>query len=204
MIIIPKDLPEPPDHVFGLTTPQHMLAKLGWEVRQLREAVRNQDNDYRSIMIAAYQAYNCAVTAWHCADWAWCFGDDWVRENLSERYALKSTGSDRAKLEAFCNAVALERRDIHICRKIANGSKHMKLRNPDPDVRATFAWSQMTNSKGEAHYGFDLHIRDGGEQRRAVEVFRGTFDYWESLFSALGYIEGGRYIGPDDEEDPGP
>ena len=135
MVTIPNELPKSPDHVFGLATPQHMLAKLGWEIRQLRETIRNQENDWQLTMIAAYQAFNCAVTAWHCADWAWCFGDDLVREHLSERYALCLAGrshvSERAKLDEFCNAVALESRDIHVCRKIANGSKHMKLRNPD-------------------------------------------------------------------------
>ncbi|MFZ0150950.1 MAG: hypothetical protein WBG18_16190 [Xanthobacteraceae bacterium] len=197
------DLPEPPDHVFGMATPHHMLSKLAWEIGGLRQTVENQDKDYRSIMIAAYQAYNCAITAWHCADWAWSFGDEWVRAKLSERYDVRPVGKDRTRLDAFCNAVASRNRDIHICRSIANGSKHMKLTNPDPTVAAAFVWSERKNVEGDAHYGFELFIRDSGEDRQAVEVFRGAFDYWDGLFMDLGYVEP-RYIGPDDDGDRGP
>jgi hypothetical protein len=60
---------EPPklQEVFVLSTPQHMLDKLFWEVRAFNGGADTEDLfGYRN---SGFAAFNCAVTALHCADW---------------------------------------------------------------------------------------------------------------------------------------
>src|SRR5215472_16810668 len=131
------DFPQAPKNVFSLATPHHMLIKLGWEIRQFNEVLRAHDLSFiDEVWAPPFHAYNCAVTAWHCADWAWNFGDKHVRESFAQSLMFGLRSENRANRNAFCNAVANNSRDVHICRQIANGSKHMKLDKEDAAVRA--------------------------------------------------------------------
>jgi hypothetical protein len=62
--------PEPPDKVFGLAAPHHMLMKLKWEIFKLRSVVAEPCRPGAEIE-PGYHAFNCAVTAWHMTDWVW-------------------------------------------------------------------------------------------------------------------------------------
>jgi hypothetical protein len=50
--------PEPPDKVFALATPVHMLMKLGWEIRQLEQAMTEEAEQSRRIADTHAQAYH--------------------------------------------------------------------------------------------------------------------------------------------------
>ncbi|MGO9328685.1 MAG: hypothetical protein ACLQJ0_11290, partial [Steroidobacteraceae bacterium] len=122
-------IPEPPppqDGVFVLSTPAHMLAKLNWEIAQFKRTISRQDQ-LGAILFAGYQAFNCAVTAWHCADWTWAYADVHLKRTLAERFSLTLKSSDVTNRKAFLNAVSADSREIEICRHIANSSKHLKL-----------------------------------------------------------------------------
>jgi len=198
--IIPlTNLPKAPNNVFSLATPQHMLIKLGWEIRQFDRILKASNLSLIDEAWAPpFHAYNCAVTAWHCVDWAWNFGDQSIHESLARSLRFDLRKENRANRDAFCNAIAHANRDIHICRQIANGSKHMKLDKADPGVRALVETRPVERADELFHIERQLFIDDGGHRRPAKEVFLGAYCYWERLFSEIGYIEG-RFVSLDDE-----
>jgi hypothetical protein len=192
-------LPEPPPtpkNVFVLATPQNMLEKLHWELRQFRKTISDQREDFAAILDAGYRAFNCAVTAWHCADWAWGYADRHIKSTLADRFSLTLSGRDRTDREHFFDAVCKQSRDLQICRDIANSSKHLKLDKP---VERGF-WSEVAYSDGAGGIGyshFALMIEDSerGGQMPLDRIFERAFDYWEQLYGTIGYTEA-RYIGP--------
>jgi hypothetical protein len=122
-------IPEPPpqhENVFVLSTPRSMIAKLSWELSQLRRTIAAQPERPDAIIPAGYHAFNCAVTAWHCGDWAWASADEAIKEQLANRYSFSLRPSDRDNRQNFLDA-ALDCRPLEICRQIADSSKHLKL-----------------------------------------------------------------------------
>jgi hypothetical protein len=69
MIFVPEKLPPAPDKVFVLASPTHVLHKLHWEISQLKKALVSEPEKLAYTHVQAYFAFNCAVTAWHLADW---------------------------------------------------------------------------------------------------------------------------------------
>jgi hypothetical protein len=123
MLII-RPPPAGPSSVFALATPQHMLAKLAWEIRQLGESLAPNDADFVWPLVPAYHAYNSAVTAWHLVDWIWCTADQKLRAQLAEKFHFDIPSSARKGLARFSDSIARDCRALHLCRIIANGSKH--------------------------------------------------------------------------------
>lgn len=52
------------DRLWAVATPPDMLAKLGWEMSTLFDALKQND-----VRVAAYFALNGCLTAWHITDW---------------------------------------------------------------------------------------------------------------------------------------
>ena len=174
-------LPDPPPNAFSLSMPTHMLFKLHWEIANLKRAVKQSDalDAWRA---PAFHAYNCAVTAWHCADWTWEFPDDAGRHDLAETFEFELSKSAKGNADRFFEVVCKQSREIYICRQIANGSKHMKLRTSDKSVRVRNGWKS-------GPFALAPSIMDGETERFASEVFEGAAKYWENLFRDLGYLE---------------
>ena len=189
MPFLPK-MPTPPQQVFHLATPAHMLAKLRWEIHQFKQSLDNTELLWRNTNIA-YSAFNTAVTAWHCGDWAWRAAGVESRNGLSERFAFKLVQDEQKDLNAFLNAVAADCRALHICRQIANGSKHMGADRGDPAIGAQVIWTY-----DESGTPAQFVMRDGPDIIPAEHVFESAFDYWARLFGDIGYVEG-RFVGPD-------
>lgn len=179
-----RERQEGPSSVFALATPQHMLTKLGWEIRLLRESLSPERDDFLWPLTPAYHAYNCAVTAWHLVDWTWCTADQELRAQLAQKFRFDVPSTARKALERFSDSIARDCRALHICRVIANGSKHMKVMKPDLSVKAQIKWD------GEPHFLQRPYVTDMGKARPAVEVFDETFRYWHQLLASLGLVEG--------------
>lgn len=174
--------PEPPPNAFALATPVHMLYKLYWEIACLKRSIDATDS-IDAWRAPSYHAYNCAVTAWHCADWTWEYPDDAGRKTIAVMFSFVLSGNRRRDGDMFFDAICKRSRDVLISRQIANGSKHMKLRNNlDDSVRVRNGWKTgpLANSPS---------IIDGETERFALDVFAGAADYWEDLFREMGYLE---------------
>jgi hypothetical protein len=180
MCFIPN--PRAPEQVFGLATPHHLLIKLYWEISELEAAVAPAPPPARAP--AVYHAYNCAVTAWHCADWAWKFANPNIKKELSS--AVQSASPSRRD---FFNGICERSRDLQICRSIANGSKHMGLNVEDATVRADveFYGSLEDNPNSWRQV---LFVYDDNKKTRAEVIFRNAADFWSRLFTHVGYDVG--------------
>jgi len=169
--------PDGPGEVFGLATPHHMLMKLYWEVAALEKAI--SDSKPPIIDPTIYHAYNCAVTAWHCADWAWNSAD-----LEGQQILLRTVGSDGNSENEFFDAVCVQSREVYACRRIANGSKHMKLRSADPSIKVGIEWHYRSDRAKQVPYVFD-----SAKSQPAELLFRKAAEYWHNLFSDVGYCE---------------
>jgi hypothetical protein len=174
-------LPDPLPNSFALSTPAHMIQKLRWEIANLRRAIESFES-IDAWRAPQFHAYNCAVTAWHCADWAWEYSDDARRHAIAQRFGFAPSKNAKRDAEMFFAAVCKQSRDILICRQIANGSKHMKIRKFDEAVRVQNGWKTGPNARVPS-------ILDGDTERLAHDLFEGAADYWEKLFRSIGYLE---------------
>ena len=182
-------LPEPPSKVFALATAAHLLAKLQWEVKGFRRASKRHA-DLGAHLIAAYHAFNCAVTAWHMADWIWMSTEENGRAEITAALDMP-----RADLGCFQDAIR-RNKALNCCRDIATGSKHKDVsRRPDPDVRAALEWdvehATVESSVDEplARYRARLVIHDSAGVRPATDVFEEALDYWTQFLERWGFIE---------------
>jgi hypothetical protein len=187
------DFPEPPASVFMLASPNHMLGKLAWEITELGKSLGFEKNRFPK-RHPAYHAYNCAITAWHLCDWTWQACNSDQREFLANKYDLSNVSDDR-KFEKFCDAISDECQELQICRQIANGSKHMKLRRT-ATVKASAEWVRVSEPAGQLRPGdlmMDLRVTDGEKEITADWLFTRAFSFWEGLLCELGFAEG-RYV----------
>jgi hypothetical protein len=184
--------PKPLKEVFLLATPHHMLSKLAWEIRQFERALADHQQ-LGSFGTASYCAFNCAVTALHCADWAWSSAGKETQADLAREFKFKLEANERSNLVAFCDAIERQSRDFVACRRIANGSKHMRLERKDHPVSASVEYSPRGEKMEPPVYTVDFLIRDGQESSLALDVFRRMFEFWRDLFERVGFIEP-RYI----------
>lgn len=190
---VPESEPHLLKSVFALTNPNDMLHKLAWEIRELEASLRTDADEFPWTLAPAYRAYNCAVTAVHLADWLWqsCTPDQHAQ--VAAQFGFTLTQDSRKNLTRFYDAVAKKCRAFHICREIANGSKHMKPNKSDDDVLVHADW-RIVESEGRHRYVFTLHIDDNGRRVTAISVFIAARDFWENLLGELFFIEGRRYV----------
>lgn len=191
MARIPLDLPKPPEQVFSLATPAHVLDKLHWELRNLKEKLQSLEDELFGHLHASYMAFNFSVTAWHLCDWVWhslSKGDQkLVMAELDPTSTKIDIGSFRAAIARSC-------RELRICQQIANGSKHMKYERADNSVRAATKWRPVPSmsskaSNDSARYRIELLVWDNGREREALEVFETAIHFWERLLAEGGFIE---------------
>jgi hypothetical protein len=192
-------VPEPPEplkNVFALTNPGDLLNKLAWEVRELQRSLSPEVDEFPWLLASSYRAFNCAVTALHLADWTWQSSNAEQLEQLAKKFDLKVTGNDQTDITGFCNALAAKSREFQLCRKIGNGSKHMKLRRTADDivVRAEWVLREGTAESRGRGYVIDLHIEDDGRRISAVAVFVAVRGFWQNLLGELFFIEGRKYF----------
>lgn len=190
MPTVPIDLPQAPPQVFALATPAHVLAKLYWEIKNLRAHMHGSRDELMSHLHASYMAFNTAVTAWHLCDWVF---HSWQDIQRKEVMAEMAPGANVTPAE-FRTAMAKASRELKICQQIANGSKHMKCRFSDATIGVSLKWqlaSQPAVSDGDPgrSYGWDLVVRDGGTERAALEVFDEVFRFWRRELATWGFIE---------------
>jgi hypothetical protein len=180
---------KPPKEVFALATPRQMLCKLGWEIDQFKRALDalNAQESY-AFAAACYCAFNCAVTALHCADWAWSSASESTRETLAKDFNFTRKADDQKDPTAFCAAIEHKNRDFFACRRIANGSKHMFLRKPGHPIAAQIIYSATTENLEQPIYTVDFIIRDGDESSSALDVFQRMFEFWRGVFERVGFI----------------
>ncbi len=188
-----RESPQTAESVFVMSRPADMLAKLSWENAQFKMIMEGQHSQPGSIIFAGYQAFNCAVTAWHCADWAWGYADEEAKRRLAQRYSFSLKISDRKNREAFFDGVCAESRDLEICRHIANSSKHLKLDRPDDrGFRALAANAVYRAPPGtELIDIFELLVIDRDQPVRLGDVFSRALAYWGALYGSpdLLYVE---------------
>jgi hypothetical protein len=194
-MIVLDDLPKPPDHVFMLATPAHMLTKLHWEIYNLRKAISEKPEHIWNTHALAYCAFNCAVTAWHIADWVWKASSVDRRADILASLGT-TAANDRKDFGKFQTAIRNKRRALHICRQLATGSKHMTVTDyPDPNVRAVTQSETEYARAGEMRAGdplvvhrYRLVVSDKGVERAAVDVFADAFRYWEWFLGEWGHL----------------
>lgn len=186
MIEVPKpsDIP----NVFGLNQPQHMVSKLYFEIMKLMDSL-SVWTKVQEFPEPLFIAFNAAVTAWHITDWLWESREE-TRTLLKKRFGLEvnvNEGSNKGHgkgLNKFKDAVAKENRALHICREIANASKHMRRRNSDPAIKAFAEWHPAVEPAGHVNVGdlvLTLSIFDGDKKWDAVRLFIEAAGYWENL-----------------------
>jgi hypothetical protein len=198
MVFMLKGLPEPPDQVFMLATPAHVLTKLHWEIYSLRKALSEKPEHIGHTHAPAYCAFNCAVTAWHLADWVWNASPKDRRTDILALLGTTVTGDDRQDFVKFQTAIRNHSRALHICRQLATGSKHMAVTaHPAPNVRATMRWETEAARVDETRVGdpfavdrYRLVVSDKGVERAAVDVFGDAFKDWERFLGRWGFIDG--------------
>lgn len=187
--------PNPPGQVFALATPDHMLHKLYWEIKQL-EISLGTEHKLAFAHAPAYHAFNCAITAWHISDWSWESADVEQRALIASRLGFSLSASAKGALEIFQAALRARYRSLHLCWQIATGSKHMNIRKPDPAVKAEGGWQpqsmagRMQAGQPLGLYLYRLSVIDDGTIREALDVFREAFKCWEDELGWWGFIEG--------------
>jgi hypothetical protein len=189
---------EAPDQVFMLATPDHMLMKLHWEIYSLRKALSEKPENIGHTHAPAYCAFNCAVTAWHLADWVWKASSEVRRADIIALLGTTTAGNDRRDFVKFQTAIRSQSRALHICRQLATGSKHMTVTDyPDPNRRAKMRWESEPARVGEMRAGdpfavhrYRLMVSDKGVERHAIDVFGEAFKDWERFLGRWGFIEG--------------
>lgn len=198
---VPLSSPKPPNRVFALATPRHMYMKLYWELKEFEDHLDSQEGvDIQGHLIAAYKAFNTAVTAWHLVDWVW---GSVPKESRSE--AFRTLQIDGKNQEDFNNGLIAKSKCLKICKEVANGSKHMSDKK-SLSMKADLKWKSVPAQAGTLYAGgplsrhyFDLVIEDENQIISALEVFRGTQKFWRRTLADLGFLEDELIMGTSDE-----
>lgn len=184
--------PKRQKEVFFISTPQAILIKLEWEISEFeRSCLPEVQSELAGLRTAAFHAFNCAVTALHCADWAWNAAGADTKRRLADKFGFSLKSRDRSNLSAFIEALDKSNRDFYICRRIGNGSKHLGVDKKHP-ITADLEFAPESTALKK--YLLDFVILDGETKHFAMDVFKRLCKYWRSLFIELEYIEGGQYV----------
>jgi hypothetical protein len=150
-------------------------------------------DDPQPFPVAIFTAFNAVVTAWHITDWLWQSGKE-RRQVLAKRYKFNYAETDtsiKKGFEKFQNATVQDCRALYVCRQIANGSKHMRRKKADLDVKAKAEWHKALEKVGVINVGdyvMSMTITDGAETLDLIRLFIDTFGYWEKLFHEENWI----------------
>jgi hypothetical protein len=155
-------------HTFALESCRDVLDKLEWEIEGLSREQR--------MPALAYSAFNCAVTAWHLADWVW--------KALPRRRQRTEGGEEKFKQACRDKCPALAH-----CWLIANASKHggidARRKKITAEVRADSMPARVGHVRaGEtlAEYRWQITVADRPENERdAIDIFREAAAFWTEL-----------------------
>lgn len=177
---------------FQLHTPLQLLLKLAWGVKELRASMRSPD-EAGEFFPTVYKAFDCAITAWHMADWVWA--------NIEDKDAvLKKVPPEYAKRQPFAQFQALichESQYIRICRHIADSNKHFGVdHRPDPNLKISVDWTVKSIFAAGTAVGrplvdrsYQLIVNDSGEQYEALEVMIGALEYWATELGETAILQ---------------
>lgn len=190
----PRRLPK----VFNLSTPQHWLGKLHWEIKSFKRTESRNDGIF-SELIAAYQATNCAITAWHMVDWIWEYCSPEEQKDLALKFKLKNP-----TVECFGNYLKSTSITLRVCREIATASKHHRITRgvPDPMIDTHYGFTlQRTGKPGAVRRVGRLMVMDDQQLRLARDLFDDAFEYWDHFLRNHGFKED-RFISADPRRAP--
>lgn len=159
---------------FAVSTPADLIEKLAWEIRQL------ESHDEADCQGATYKALNCAVTAWHMADWVFESCDRPRLDYLSTLAGRRI--SKKVDLQNWCRASEAA---VGMCQQIATATKHAFVKDyPDAMLHAL---PQL-----EVRHGVDggdvwlrLVISRGRDTYAPVEIFWRAEAFWRRLLEQL-------------------
>jgi hypothetical protein len=170
-----------PHNVFHLSGPAMLLWKLAWEVRQLnRSTAPDIKQSVADSLSPAYCAFNCAVTAWHVSDWAWQSADPETQQKIASRLGFSLASDDERNFDRFADAICTRSRELRICREIAKGSKHKKLRRPDKSIIAKARFNPVVEPVGRFQIGghmLELTVADEHGELCAIRIFARAFEF---------------------------
>lgn len=168
------------DPGFGLKTVHDLMAKLRWEIEGLEN--RNTFNAREG----TYRAFNCAVTTWSVVDW--------IRNGLlpSEADAIGARlGISFASNDELYGYLFGACREIELCNRLANGSKHRKIWIEN-DLLIVGLVSAMPAAEAAQRDGkrmkegmhHEPKIIDGRDRLRALDVFKMAESFLLGLIEA--------------------
>jgi hypothetical protein len=146
----------------------------------------------------AYCAFNCAVTAWHIADWTWQSADSERQQSMGSKLWFSLSSNDGKNFDRFADAICAQSRALKICREIANGSKHTKLRKSNENIVAKTRFNPVVEQLGRfqvGHYMLELSVGDERGELSAVRLFTEAFKFWEGFLGDFFFIEGRPVLG---------
>lgn len=162
------------DRLWALATPPEMLAKLGWEMSTLFDALKLKD-----VRVATYFALNGCLTAWHITDWLLAAIESENRWEDAKR-VLSATTSNEVR-EAVLKVPALA-----ACRQIANATKHVLLsdrKSYEPGYKARY--EPVSSERGEAQH--ELWIETPDWDQEIVWTLYRAYEWWATTLRAFGY-----------------
>lgn len=184
-----NDQPLAPKHVFLLDSAAALFQKLHWERNNLQHALAPENYKFPD-QTPAYIAFNCAVTAWHIADWTWHTADADQKRALAERMAVPQFKD----LHAFYGDLGEVYPELKACRDLANGSKHFCLKRPKGNVSANHAFPRVVDPSGRpglkrGDFLLDLYVQYNGTNAGAQNFFDRILSIWLELLGPVGLLE---------------
>lgn len=180
--------------VFHLSTPEQLFLKFYWELGNLRDALNGQAHKMRSYEVAAYHAYNAAVTAWHLSDWTWKFLSPEAQTRVALGLGFETSKNPMENLKNFQQAIRRKSRAIEICWDIANGSKHLdthKYSKVDAQMKVevkSATASEFRAGQPLQTINYDFIVHWDNKTLRIIEVFEEARDFWMQFLHSLGLI----------------
>lgn len=183
-------------NIFLFNNCRQMFAKLHWELEQLQNSMKPND-DLGGPRHVAYAAFNFAVTAWHLTDWS--LGEVF-EHRLDDIHAalVAPVPSDISKLDIGekrrrITKVLMEKFDcFRLCHDLANGDKHRGLSRPQcAHLSARINWHPVkTSNRLDDLVGFSISISENGNEVDAVDLFEEVAATWQQLLLRWGLIGG--------------
>lgn len=184
-----------PEYIsFGLVKPVHLFHKLSWEIVQLEQHLQKpMPIEPLGFPLAAYMAFNVAVTAYHLCEWVW---GSWSEEERKKFFKTEEPKClPKKQDEEFRRAMMKSCKALKVCQQLANSSKHLNYRSRDPSIKfknnpyARFRESPLQSKPVLISLGYNMLIHDGTKSRQAIDVFREVHTFWEQKFVTWGLIE---------------
>jgi len=159
------------DRLWAVATPPDMLAKLGWEMSTLFDALKMKD-----VRVAAYFALNGCLTAYHMTDWLQAALDSEERWRDAQ-HVLNATTVREAVLKVPV---------LVACHQIANATKHVFLsdaKSYKPGYKASH--EPRLAEQDEAQHGLCIETPEGREE--IVWALYRAYEWWAATLRSLGY-----------------